>query len=36
VGIRIPVINLKADLNPKDFSVIVVSYVLNDQERHYE
>jgi len=24
------VIKLKADLNPKDFSVIVVSYVLND------
>jgi len=27
------VIKLKADLNPKDLSVIVVSYVLKDQER---
>jgi hypothetical protein len=30
------VINSKADLNPKDLSVIVVSDVLNDQERHHE
>jgi hypothetical protein len=27
------VIKLKADLNPKDLSVIVVSYVLKGQER---
>jgi len=26
----------KSDLNPKDFAVIIVSYVLNDQKRHYE
>jgi len=26
----------KADLNTKDFSVIIVSYMLNDQERRNE
>jgi hypothetical protein len=33
---RILIIKLKSDLNPKYFTVIVVSCVLNDQERRYK
>jgi len=33
---RILMIKSKSDLDPKHFSVIVVSYLLNDQERQYE